>query len=230
MRLGSATVKIAILSFLAVISGCQVFLPAMGGEGQSCFENKTCKPGLVCEDGVCRAWVVPDAGDGGDRGDGGGVDAGDGDGFIPECGQNQTRCVGRELFRCEEPGRFIKDRDCNIGCDAAGEGCLKVLDIACGHSHTCAVLSDGRVRCWGNNDEGQLGIGTIGGGIVPPSPVYTMASVPLANVRQIEASQRTNIVLHFDNAVSCWGRNAKGTCAISPAGGSVPAATTVTSV
>ena len=31
--------------------------------------------------------------------------------------------------------------------------------LAAGCHHTCAVLDDGSVACWGLNDKGQLGVG-----------------------------------------------------------------------
>jgi alpha-tubulin suppressor-like RCC1 family protein len=34
--------------------------------------------------------------------------------------------------------------------------------IAVGTAHSCAVTKDGSLWCWGNNDNGQLGIGTVG--------------------------------------------------------------------
>jgi alpha-tubulin suppressor-like RCC1 family protein len=34
------------------------------------------------------------------------------------------------------------------------------IALAAGDAHACAVLTDGRIRCWGANGSGQLGDGT----------------------------------------------------------------------
>ncbi len=31
--------------------------------------------------------------------------------------------------------------------------------IAAGGSHTCAILDNSSIKCWGENDHGQLGLG-----------------------------------------------------------------------
>ena len=36
---------------------------------------------------------------------------------------------------------------------------LGVLSVAAGGAHTCARLYEGRVKCWGKNNNGQLGLG-----------------------------------------------------------------------
>jgi alpha-tubulin suppressor-like RCC1 family protein len=33
------------------------------------------------------------------------------------------------------------------------------LQVAVGNNHTCAILDDGSVKCWGDNSQGQLGLG-----------------------------------------------------------------------
>jgi Alpha-tubulin suppressor and related RCC1 domain-containing proteins len=35
----------------------------------------------------------------------------------------------------------------------------RAVAIATGYGHTCALLEDGRVACWGLNSVGQLGVG-----------------------------------------------------------------------
>ncbi len=36
-----------------------------------------------------------------------------------------------------------------------------VVELTAGIGHTCARLRDGFIRCWGFNDYGQLGDGTM---------------------------------------------------------------------
>ena len=51
---------------------------------------------------------------------------------------------------------------CALGCFE--EGCLGVQQVAGGYYHTCALLTDGKVRCWGANDAGESGQGAAGTG------------------------------------------------------------------
>ena len=71
---------------------------------------------------------------------------------------------------------------------------------------TCALLFDGTVQCWGGNNDGELGNGTMD---IHNHP--TPAPVPgLGNVVQLAAGGSHTCVLLSDGRVLCWGYNAHG--------------------
>jgi alpha-tubulin suppressor-like RCC1 family protein len=72
-------------------------------------------------------------------------------------------------------------------------------------SHSCAVLSDGGVKCWGLNSSGQLGINT-------QSDWRTAVPVLSLGAEAISVSTGTNhtCAALVDGAVMCWGGNASG--------------------
>jgi alpha-tubulin suppressor-like RCC1 family protein len=79
-----------------------------------------------------------------------------------------------------------------------------VVQVAPGGDHTCALLSDGAVWCWGAAYQGQLGDGTQEDRMAP-------APVPgLSAVKQISASGNMTCALLDDKTVSCWGSNEQG--------------------
>ena len=45
--------------------------------------------------------------------------------------------------------------------DAVYLGGHSALHVAAGKSHTCAILDDGTLKCWGSNSAGQLGLGDL---------------------------------------------------------------------
>lgn len=85
--------------------------------------------------------------------------------------------------------------------------------IAAGGAHTCAVLQRdgaGVVRCWGNNDDGELGYGNkakIGDNETPAS----VGTVDLAdNAIGVTVGERHACATFTGGGVRCWGDNAVG--------------------
>ncbi|MFO1134963.1 MAG: hypothetical protein U1E30_07250 [Rhodoblastus sp.] len=84
-----------------------------------------------------------------------------------------------------------------------------VVRIATGQTHTCAATSDGGAYCWGSNDNGQLGDGTLSN---RTSPVAVSTSGALAGkkVVQIAAGGSYTCALTSEGRVYCWGYNGYG--------------------
>lgn len=76
---------------------------------------------------------------------------------------------------------------------------VKQLDVGLGPGHTCAVLADGGVRCWGVNFNSQLGDGSMTN---HPSPV---AVTNLSNVTQVSTGAYHTCALQQSGKVYCWG-------------------------
>jgi alpha-tubulin suppressor-like RCC1 family protein len=84
--------------------------------------------------------------------------------------------------------------------------------ITAGNSHTCAILDNGKVRCWGDNFSGQLGYpntGDIGDDETPGS----VGPVNLGTGRTavaIAAGDDHTCALLDNGAIRCWGSNSDG--------------------
>jgi alpha-tubulin suppressor-like RCC1 family protein len=80
-----------------------------------------------------------------------------------------------------------------------------VVGIAAGAEHTCAVLGDGRVKCWGTNGTGQLGDGT---NVSHNTPADVVGLVP--RVTALATGSEHSCALTARGSVHCWGTNWMG--------------------
>ncbi|MCB1555305.1 MAG: hypothetical protein KDJ14_16010 [Xanthomonadales bacterium] len=83
-----------------------------------------------------------------------------------------------------------------------GEAAI-ALDL--GNHHSCALMASRRVLCWGRNDLGQLGDGSI---IRSNRPVAVQGL--LADVQSIGIGQDHGCARQADGSLRCWGLNFSG--------------------
>ncbi len=92
---------------------------------------------------------------------------------------------------------------CPSGLFPCASGCCRPTAVAAGGDQTCAIISDGSLRCWGANGSRQLGRSGAGG----PSPglVGAMAT----GVTQVAVGGRHACAIQA-GAVWCWGADDLG--------------------
>ena len=82
----------------------------------------------------------------------------------------------------------------------------RVIDFAPGATHTCALLEDGRVMCWGDNAFGELGVGVEHPETYEPVEVTGFPSV----VKDIVSGFQHTCAVLEDGCAMCWGNNEDG--------------------
>ena len=81
------------------------------------------------------------------------------------------------------------------------------IAITAGYHHTCAILDDGSVSCWGYNNKGQLGDGTT---TERNTPTQTSSLGTDRTAVAIDAGGYHTCAILDDGSVSCWARNNYG--------------------
>src|SRR5687768_10842814 len=76
-----------------------------------------------------------------------------------------------------------------------------------GSRYTCAVTADGGVKCWGRNDAGQLGDGTMTHRAAPVDVLVSPGGAPLTGVSAIVTGFDHACALMTSGHVKCWGVN-----------------------
>lgn len=75
--------------------------------------------------------------------------------------------------------------------------------VSAGHAHTCGLIADGQVRCWGLGAEGQLGQGDA-------SSATAIDAIGMGSVRALSAGGAHTCTLGGDGLVRCVGANTTG--------------------
>jgi cysteine-rich repeat protein len=85
--------------------------------------------------------------------------------------------------------------------------------IVAGSHHTCALLMDGSVLCWGQNGDGQLGYGDTKDRCLQPNDMADLMPVDLgpgAKAVALTAGDQHTCAVLADGHVKCWGGNVAG--------------------
>ena len=81
-----------------------------------------------------------------------------------------------------------------------------VRAVSAGYYHTCAITIPGGVKCFGRNQSGQLGDGTITHHTATPVDVIGLSS----EIIEVTAGYWHNCALTVSGGVKCWGGNSNG--------------------
>ena len=133
-----------------------------------------------------------------------------------QLGQGNLDYIGDDDY---EMGNDLAAVD--LGTDNAGNK-LTAKGVDCGKYHTCAILSDDSVKCWGENEDGYLAKGTEAGNYIGDDRGEmgnNLASIDLGTVdgtvdgtvltaKSVSCGTYLTCILLSDGTIKCWGREA----------------------
>ncbi|MFT3767224.1 MAG: hypothetical protein QM820_17135 [Minicystis sp.] len=109
-----------------------------------------------------------------------------------------TACGARSELGADLPSGVSPDDPCG------GRPCEVLPLVSVTGNTSCAAVA-GRVRCWGDNQGGQLGDGTIINSLVPVDVVDLSAGLVA-----LSGGDNHTCALDTDGGVACWGGNITG--------------------
>ncbi len=80
---------------------------------------------------------------------------------------------------------------------------LSAVAVATGANHSCAIGTDGALRCWGRNHRGQVGNGTLDQIVVTPATIFS------SGVTKVSAGENHTCAI-VNRVLYCWGDNSVG--------------------
>jgi alpha-tubulin suppressor-like RCC1 family protein len=94
------------------------------------------------------------------------------------------------------------------GVPAPVAGDLRFSTVSAAHDHSCGLTEAGAAYCWGHNDRGQLGTGSVGG-----PGTFSAVPVPVAGGLQfvtLAARSYHTCAVTAAGEAYCWGDNSSG--------------------
>ena len=180
----------------------------VGALGCSCTNGGGCDPGLECVAGICEeAETETETGEC--------VDVGCPCTLDEDCGAELLCEAGMCVSTTCGDGILDPQEECDDGDAFDGDGCdsdctrTEILKLALGGLHTCALIEGGRVRCWGSNGTGQIGLGAPGN-IGDDELASAAVDLPLPAVVDLIAGGAHTCAILENGDLRCWGFNTSG--------------------
>ncbi len=125
-------------------------------------------------------------------------------GLVKCWGRNDFGQLGTENSQDDDPSQDGFFVDLGVGHTAKA--------ITAGDQHTCAILDNDRIKCWGTNDYGQLGLGDTNnrGGNVESEMGNNLPYVDLGanhTVKTLFARYNYTCAILDSDQLKCWGDN-----------------------
>jgi len=168
--------------------------------GDECVLDEECREGLACVGGKCTTLTVGSMQEG----------------FCALRG-GELKCWGRNtagqlgLGNTQSRGGSPGQMGSNLPLVDPG---APATGLARGSSAQCAILGGGALKCWGLNDQGQLGLGDKNNrGDAPGEMGDALPTVDLGTgrtARRLHASWFTSCALLDDGNLKCWGASNYG--------------------
>ena len=117
---------------------------------------------------------------------------------------NSMMCWGKNYFGQVGDGT-TNQRDAPVYVENFIGANVYPIAVSGGTQHTCALLNDGSINCWGRNNNGQLG--TYSGDSLSPVSISLGSNV---SAMQITSNGGHNCVLLTNKTLNCWGQNNLG--------------------
>ncbi len=129
-------------------------------------------------------------------------------------------CVQCQTASCGDGVIYADHEQCDDSNKISGDGCsatcrIEPVGVALGGATTCVLSATGRVKCWGSNDNGVLGLGDtksradVKSQVPSKLPVIDLGSDRKASAISVSRGNSACALLD-QGEVKCWGNNQFG--------------------
>ena len=84
------------------------------------------------------------------------------------------------------------------------------VSVTAGYAHSCALMANGAVECWGYNFNGQLGDHSTTDSLTPVPIPDIDGSSPASTALSVAAGGNSTCAMMGDGTLKCWGNNTTG--------------------